>query len=57
MLFSIAGGGTHPYYHDLLKEDKGFLYRKPDGAVLKYNVDRIDVDIEGSDIDENYEAL
>lgn len=58
VLFSIAGGGSHPYYHDLLKEDKrasfiGNLINQ----VLKYNTDGIDVDIEGSDIDDNYEAF
>lgn len=58
VLFSIAGGGTHPYYHDLLKEDKRvFFIGNLMEQVLKYNVDGIDVDIEGSDIDENYEAF
>jgi len=56
VLPSIAGGGKHAYYHDLLKEDK--LAKLIDDLLkitLKYNFDGIDVDLEGSDIDENYE--
>jgi chitinase len=56
VLFSIAGGSRHTYYAKLLKDD-----RRPSFindlllVVLKYNLDGIDVDIEGADIDENYE--
>lgn len=58
VLFSIAGGGKHNYYHALLKDDKrkNFI----DNLVLetlKYDLDGVDVDIEGSDIDENYEPF
>jgi chitinase len=58
VLFSIAGGSEHPYYHSLLKDDKraGFI-RKLVSEVLKYNLDGIDVDLEGNDIDENYEVF
>ena len=56
MLFSIAGGSEQPYYHQLLKDDTraGFI-RNLVSEVLKYNIDGIDVDLEGSDIPENYE--
>jgi chitinase len=56
VLVSIGGGSSHPYYHSLLKEDK-----RPEfinnlvSIVLRNNLDGIDVDLEGSDIDENYE--
>ena len=53
---SIAGGGPHAYYHDLLK--KGKRKKLVDDLlqiVLTNNFDGIDVDLEGSDIDENYE--
>ncbi len=53
---SIAGGGPHAYYHDLLKKGKrAELIDNLLQIVLTYNFDGIDVDIEGSDIDENYE--
>ena len=53
---SIAGGGPHAYYHDLLqKEKRKKLVNDLLQIVLKYNFDGIDVDLEGSDIDENYE--
>lgn len=56
VLASIGGGSSHPYYHALLKEDK-----RPQfidslvSLVVRHNLDGIDVDLEGSDIDENYE--
>ena len=44
------------YYHDLLKKEKrAKLINNLLQIVLTYNFDGIDVDIEGSDIDENYE--
>lgn len=56
VLPSIAGGSPHPYYHDLLKKEKrAKLVSDLLQIVLKYNFDGVDVDIEGSDIDENYE--
>lgn len=58
VLASIGGGGPHPYYSYLLRGDKrkdfiGHLI----SLVKRYNLDGIDVDLEGSDIDENYEAF
>lgn len=56
VLTSIAGGSPHPYYHDLLKPGKRSKFVNDLlKIVLTYNFDGIDVDIEGSDIDENYE--
>jgi len=58
VLVSIGGGGAHAYYHDLLRDEKrgAFLDRLLSTA-MKYNVDGIDVDLEGGDIDEHYEAF
>jgi chitinase len=55
---SIGGGSPHPYYHALLKDNKraSFISNLV-SVVLKYNLDRFDVDLEGSDIDENYERF
>jgi len=56
VLASIAGGGRHPYYAHLLKDvNRTRLINNLLSIVLKYNLDGIDVDIEGSDIDENYD--
>ncbi len=56
VLPSIAGGGPHEYYHKLLKDsNRAKLVNDLLQIVLKYNFDGIDVDIEGSDIDDNYE--
>lgn len=56
VLASIAGGGPHPVYRSLLKDDKRELFiNKLVQLVQHYNLDGIDVDIEGSDIDENYQ--
>lgn len=58
VLPSIAGGGKHEYYHKLLRDDmRGKFVNDLVGIAEKYNFDGIDVDIEGSDIDENYEAF
>jgi len=58
VLFSIAGGGAHPYYHYLLKDgQRGMFIQNLVNLAVKYNFDGIDVDIEGSDIDENYEKF
>ena len=55
---SIAGGSQHPYYHALLRDDKRAKFINDLlQIVLNYNFDGIDVDIEGSDIDENYESF
>jgi len=56
VLASIAGGGKHPYYATLLKDNKrAMLINKLLSIVLQYDLDGIDVDLEGSDIDENYD--
>lgn len=58
VLFSIGGGSKHPQYLYLLNDDHrakliaGFI-----GQVEKYNVDGIDVDLEGSDIGGYYEKF
>src|SRR5690606_15215250 len=58
VLASIAGGGRHEYYHALLRDDKRAKFINDLLLIaLKYDLDGIDVDIEGSDIDENYEKF
>ena len=58
VLFSIGGGSEHPYYHRLLQnENRSTLVDGFVGQVMQYGLDGIDVDIEGNDIDENYEAF
>jgi len=58
VLFSIGGGSKHPQYHYLLKDDKRAMFiNNLVSEVLKYNLDGIDVDLEGSDIDEYYEKF
>ena len=58
VLFSIAGGSPHPYYHALLKDDRRAVFiNNLVSLVLQYGVDGIDVDLEGGDIDENYEKF
>ena len=56
VLFSIGGGGAHPYYHRLLRDDmRGKIIERLVGIVTKYDFDGIDNDLEHGDIDENYE--
>jgi len=56
VLPSIAGGGRHDYYHELLKPGKRQkLIDDLVNIVIKYDLDGIDVDLEGPDIDENYQ--
>jgi len=58
VLPSIGGGSKHPYYAKLLKDDKrAKLINDLFLITLKYDFDGIDVDIEGSDMDMNYENL
>jgi GH18 family chitinase len=58
VLFSIGGGSKHPQYRKLLQDEHRALFISNLMAVaLKSNVDGIDVDLEGSDIDENYEKF
>ena len=55
VLFSIGGGSKQPQYHYLLKDDRRLdLVTKLVNEAVKYDVDGIDVDLEGSNIDENY---
>ena len=56
VLASIGGGGGHPWYAVLLKDDKRkILVDNLDSIIQKYDLDGIDVDLEGSDIDNNYQ--
>ncbi|MEP6682461.1 MAG: glycosyl hydrolase family 18 protein [Parafilimonas sp.] len=56
VLFSICGGGKHAYYANLLKDSSRKIFiNNLVNLVMKYNADGIDNDIEGSDIDENYD--
>lgn len=58
VLASIAGGGPHPYYSALLQDNKREMFIKNLVAMAKlYQFDGIDVDLEGDDIDENYEKF
>ena len=58
VLASIGGGGSHAYYAALLKDDKRkMLVNNLTALVQRYQLDGIDVDLEGSDIDANYEKL
>lgn len=58
VLFSIGGGNKQPQYHSLLKDDKrATLINNLVSEALKYKADGIDVDLEGSNIDEYYEKF
>ena len=58
ILASIAGGGPHPYYAKLLREEyRPQFVRNLVSMVRKNHLDGVDVDIEGSDIDSNYERF
>jgi chitinase len=58
VLFSIGGGSKQPQYHWLLKDDqRAVLVRNLVAEMLKYGLDGVDVDLEGGDIDENYEKF
>lgn len=58
VLFSIGGGSKQPQYHSLLRDDKRtMLIQNLIAEVLKYKVDGVDVDFEGSNIDDNYEKF
>lgn len=58
VLFSIGGGGNYPHYDHLLTEDyRSELIDNLVDEVLKYNIDGIDVDLEGPAINENYEPF
>jgi chitinase len=56
VLASIGGGSRHPYYAKLLKDTaRSRLISNLLSIVLTYNLDGIDIDLEGSDIDDNYD--
>ncbi len=58
VLASIGGGSSQPQYHSLLREDRrNRLVEKLVAVVQQYRLDGIDVDLEGSNIDENYERF
>lgn len=58
VLFSIGGGGHYPHYSHLLTDEyRSQLIDNLVSEVLKYNIDGVDVDLEGSAIDENYEPF
>lgn len=58
VLFSIGGGGHYPHYgHLLTTKYRSKLIDNLIDEVLKYNLDGVDVDLEGSAIDENYEPF
>lgn len=58
VLLSLAGGSDQSQYANLLtNENRTEFIDKIMGLVALYNVDGIDVDLEGDNIDENYEAF
>ena len=58
VLFSIGGGSQQNQYHRLLQDDKRpALIDSLLAEVLSYGLDGVDVDLEGSNIDENYEKF
>ena len=58
VLASIAGGGPHPYYSTLLEDEKREMFIQNLVAMVKrYQFDGIDVDLEGDNIDDNYEKF
>lgn len=58
VLFSIGGGSKQPQYHYLLKDDKRtMLIENLVAEVIKYGLDGVDVDLEGSNIDLYYEKF
>ena len=56
VLFSIGGGSKQPQYKALLQDDRRrLLIDSLVALVLRYNLDGVDVDLEGSDIHDTYE--
>ncbi len=56
VLFSIGGGSKHPQYHKLMRDEyRTAFINNLLAQVLRYDLDGIDVDLEGSDIDDKYE--
>lgn len=58
VLFSIGGGSKQVQYHRLLQpgQRKAFIQNLVT-LVNKQGIDGVDIDLEGSDIDENYESF
>lgn len=58
VLFSIGGGSKQPQYHHLLKDEyRADFIKSLVDLVKRTSVDGIDVDLEGSDINDNYEQF
>ena len=58
VLFSIGGGSKQPQYRYLLNDDnRPKLIHNLIDKVLQYDIDGVDVDLEGSDIDLYYEKF
>ncbi|CAN5349434.1 glycosyl hydrolase family 18 protein [soil metagenome] len=58
VLASIGGGSRQPYYARLLQTEHRAAFIKNLVAVAeRYHLDGIDVDLEGKDIDDNYEKF
>ncbi len=58
VLASLGGGGRHSYYAKLLKDSRRqVLINNLVSLVQQTELDGVDVDIEGYDIDENYDNL
>ena len=58
VLASIGGGGAHEYYKKLLQEKNRQTFIKNLVFLInRYDLDGIDVDLEGRDIDDNYEKF
>ncbi|HYG19535.1 MAG TPA: glycosyl hydrolase family 18 protein [Ohtaekwangia sp.] len=58
VLFSIGGGTKQPEYHHLLQDSlRPMLIKNLVTEVLRYDIDGVDVDLEGSNIDANYEKF
>ena len=56
VLLSCGGGSRQKYYYKLLKQPyRTALVKNFTAFVKKYKLDGIDVDLEGDDIDDNYE--
>jgi GH18 family chitinase len=58
VLASIGGGSRQPYYVKLLQDDmRAKFIENLVSVASKLNLDGIDVDLEGKDIDDNYESF
>jgi chitinase len=58
VLFSIGGGSKQPQYKRLLQDGtRAQLIDSLVAQVMRYNVDGVDVDLEGSDIHGTYESF